>query len=78
MPDSGESGYVTLAAAHAISAVVAELAVAVADGDGTAVVAGWGVLLEGGELFAADGGAVFGDVRCPLSVVRCGVCHTGR
>ena len=41
------------ATAHARAAVVAEVAVAGADGDGAAVVAGWGVGLEVGELLAA-------------------------
>jgi hypothetical protein len=45
-----------LRAAHAVAAVVAEVAVAVADGDSAAVVAGWGVGLERGELFVARGG----------------------
>ena len=45
-----------LRTAHAAAAVVAEVAVAVADGDGAAVVAGRGVRLEVGELFAAGGG----------------------
>ena len=40
---------------HAVAAVVAEVAVAVADGDGAAVVAAGGVELEAGELVAADG-----------------------
>jgi hypothetical protein len=43
---------------HAVAAVVAEVAVAVADGDGAAVVTTGGVELEAGELLAADGGAV--------------------
>ena len=40
--------------AHAVAAVVAEVAVAVADGDGAAVVAGRGVELEVGKLQTAD------------------------
>lgn len=40
---------------HAISAVVAEIAVAGADGDGAAVVAGGGVELEQRELLALRG-----------------------
>ena len=50
-----------LGAAHAVAAVVAEVAVAVADGDGAAVVATGGVELEAGELLGADGGAVAVD-----------------
>ena len=45
----------TLRTSHRTAAVVAEVAIAVADGDGAAVVAGWGVGLEVGELFAAGG-----------------------
>ena len=48
---------------HAVAAVVAEVAVAVADGDGAAVVAAGGVELEAGELVAADGGAVAVDAE---------------
>lgn len=50
-----------LTAAHAVAAVVAQVAIAISYCDRSAVVAGWGVLLEGGELFAADGGAFSGD-----------------
>src|SRR5437016_613614 len=39
---------------HAVPAVVAKVAVAVADGDGAAVVAGGGVELEARELIAAE------------------------
>ena len=51
-----------LGATHAAAAVVAEVAVAGADGDAAAVVAGWGVGLEVGELLAAGGvrAGVFG------------------
>ena len=44
-----------LATSHAAAAVVAEVAVAGADGDRAAVVAGGCVRLEVGELFAAGG-----------------------
>jgi hypothetical protein len=44
-----------LRTAHALAAVVAEVAVAGADGDGTAGVATGGVELEAGELAALDG-----------------------
>lgn len=40
-------------AAHALAAVMAEVAVAVPDGDGSAAVAGGGIGLEAGELLAA-------------------------
>src|SRR5262245_15198433 len=53
-----------LGAAHAVAAVVAEVAVAVADGDGAAVVAGGGVELEAGELLAPHGRA--GGVHAQL------------
>src|SRR5690242_10993195 len=46
-----------LGAPHAVAAVVAEVAVAVADRDRAAVVAGWGVELEAGELFFPRRGA---------------------
>src|SRR5262245_45254831 len=55
--------YPTLRAAHAVAAVVAEVAVAVADGDGAAVVAAGGVELEAGELVAADVRAVAVDAE---------------
>jgi hypothetical protein len=42
---------------HAVAAVVAKVAVAVADGDGAAVVATGGVELETGELLAPHRGA---------------------
>ena len=44
-----------LRAPHAVATVVAEVAVAVANGDGAAVVATGGVELEAGELLAAGG-----------------------
>lgn len=55
-PDSGESGY-GLATPHRIPAVVAQVAIPVSHRDRSAAVAGGGVLLERGELLAADGGA---------------------
>src|SRR5947208_1747862 len=62
----------TLRTPHAVAAVVAQVAVAVADGDGAAVVAAWGVELEAGELVAADGraGAVHAELGAgPLEQV---------
>ena len=53
-----ESQPTDLRTAHAGSTVVAEVAVAVADGDRSATVAGGGVALETGELLAANGRAV--------------------
>ena len=43
------------AATHAVSAIVAEIAVTVSHGDRAALVAAWGIFLEGGELLAARG-----------------------
>jgi hypothetical protein len=48
---------------HTVPAVVAQIAVAVADGDGTAVVTTGGVELEAGELVAADSGGKSGVVE---------------
>ena len=51
-----------LTASQAVAAVVAEVAVAVADGDRTAVVAGGSVGLEFGELLAAKSRSVAGEI----------------
>ena len=55
----------SLRTTHAIAAVVAEVAVAVADGDAAAVVAAGGVALEAGELRASqiDRAAVLVDLE---------------
>ena len=73
-----------LAATHAAAAVVAEVAVAGADGDGAAVVAGRGVGLEVGELLAAGGvGALVFEhdagagQQCGADIAVCAV-PTGR
>lgn len=57
---------------------MAQITVAVSDGDGAAVVAAGGVELEAGELVAADGGAgaAFAELRAGGAGavgVRCGV-----
>ena len=52
-----------LATPHAVAAIVAQVAVAVADSDGATVVTGGRVRLEFGELLAADLRAV----RCQLA-----------
>ncbi len=52
------------AATHALAAVVAEVAVAVPDGDGSAAVAGGGIGLEAGELLTAVLRAVVLARRC--------------
>jgi len=48
---------------HTVPAVVTQVAVAVADGDGAAVVARRGIELEAGELIAADGAREAGVVQ---------------
>ena len=49
----GESGY-RLAAPHAVATVMAQVTIPIPHRNRSAAVAGGGVLLEGGELFAAD------------------------
>ena len=51
------------AATHALAAVVAQVAVAVSHGDGSAAVAGGGIRLEAGELLAADLRSIVGTGR---------------
>ena len=70
-------GGAPLGTAHAVAAVVAEVAVAVADGDGSAVVAGRGIGLEVGKLAAADGRAVEFRISKAFRVRRNVGGHTG-
>src|SRR4029079_14030245 len=64
----------TLRAPHAVPAVVAEVAVAVADGDGAAVVATGGVELEASELVAHCRWAVaVGAELCAGSLQQLGI-----